>query len=801
MTKLIQDFRGGLRMLLKRPGFTAIAVITLALGVGANTAIFSVVNAVLLRPLPYPEADRLVYIWDSNPSIGYPQFSSSAPNLADWRQQSQSFEYLTAFTTWSFNLTGRGEPERLQGARVSPEIFPMLGVKPILGRTFLPEEDTLGKHRVVLLSQNLWQNRFGEDRNIIGQPITLNGESYTIIGVVQPDFRTPNQSELWIPAAFEELQPRRGNHMLGVIARLKPGVTITQAQAEMDGITRRLEEQYPDSNKGWGVRLVSLFDVVVGDIRTALWVLLAAVGFVLLIACANVANLLLARAATRQREVAIRAALGASRWRVVRQLLTESVMLALVGGALGLLISLWGVELLTKLNPENLPRVNEIGVDQRVLGFTLLASLLTGIFFGLAPALQSTKFDLHESLKEGGKGALTSGRGNRLRNLFVVVEIALSLVLLVGAGLMARSLLRLQQVKLGFNPENLLTLNISLPQAKYREAVQREAFYRDLMRNVSALPGVQSAAVIGPLPLAGDEVWEFFIEGRQMMPDGRGANANFRRCTPDYFRAMAIPLLRGRFFNEQDMRQTEQVVIINQTMVRQFLPNDDPLGKRIAFSGPQGPWHTVVGIVGDIRHLGLDKEAGLELYRPFAQTSARTMTLVARSTLDSNSLATAIRREVLKLDPAQPIYSVRSMEEIVSGALAQRRINALLLSLFAAVAMVLAAIGVYGVMAYNVSQRTHEMGIRMALGARTNDVLRLVVREGMTLAAFGVGIGLIVSFALTWLMKDLLFEVKPTDPLTFAVIAILLTLVALVACYVPARRAAKIDPMVALRCD
>ncbi len=800
MRTALQDLRYGLRMLRQKPGFTMVAVIALAIGIGANTAIFSAVNAILLRPLPYDAPDRLVYIWDSNPSIGFPRFSSSALNFSDWRRQSKSFEYLCALLSWNLNMTGRGEPERLQGARASADIFPMLGVKPLLGRTFLPEEDQAGKNRVVLLSEVLWQRRFGADRNVIGQAITLNGESYTIIGIIPPEFRVPNQSELWIPAALDELQLRRGNHLLGVMARLKPDVTIEQAQTEMSGIARNLELQYPDTNKGWGVRIVPLSEAVIGDtIKPALWVLLAAVGFLLLIASANVANLLLARAATRQREIAIRTALGASRWRVFRQLLTESILLALVGGVLGLLIGVWGIDLLTSLNPDRIPRVEEIGIDRQVLGFTLLVSVLTGIIFGLAPALQGSKPDLNESLKEGGKGTVTSRRGNRMRSLLVVSEIALSLVLLVGAGLMVRSFARLQQVRLGFNPENLLTMAISLPQAKYSEANQREAFYRSLLERVATLPGVQSTAVIDPLPLAGDTVWEFFIEGRPLGPSNQGYNTNFRRCSPDYFRTMGMTLLKGRHFTEQDTPQSEQVAIINETMARQFFSNEDPLGKRISFSGLEGPWHTIVGVVVDVRHAALNAEVGLELYRPFAQSPNMTTSLVVRSALDANSIAGAIRKEVQNLDPDQPVYSVRPMEQIIANTIAPQRTNTLLLGVFAVIALLMAAVGIYSVMAYTVTQRTHEIGVRMALGARRGDVLRLVVKQGLVLAVAGVGIGLTASFTLTRMMKSLLFGVSAGDPVTFGLIALLLIFVALLACIVPARRAAKVDPIVALR--
>jgi putative ABC transport system permease protein len=798
LEELWQDLRYGARMLVKRPGFTLIVVLTLALGVGANTAIFSVVNAVLLRPLPYEASERLIYVFDSNPTSGFPRFASSPPNFADWRQQQQSFEYLAAFLSWSFNLTGRGEPERIAGARVSAEIFPLLGVKPLLGRTFLPDEDRAGNNRVVLLSQALWQRHFAEDRNVIGQALTLNSESYTIIGVIPSYFRVPSQSELWIPGGFDEFN-RRGNHFLGVLGRLKSGVSLRQAQTDLETIARRLEQQYPDTNKGWGVELVPLFEVVVGDIQLALWVMLAAVGCVLLIACVNVANLLLSRAATRRREMVIRSALGASRWRIVRQLLAESMLLALIGGGVGFLLGLWSVELLTSFGADRIPRVEEIGMDQRVLVFTLLITLLTGFLFGLAPALQNSKPELSEALKEGGKGGGTGWRGKRARSLLVVAQIALSLVLLVGAGLLLKSFLRLHQVKLGFQPEHVLTAMISLPRERYAEARQRNGFYQKLLQQLSAVPGVQSAGVVDPLPLVGDSNWEFFIEGGPRLPDGRGYNTNFRRCSPDYFRTLSIPLLQGRLFTELDTAEAEQVLIINQTFQQRFFPNGDALGKRIAFRGPDGPWHTIVGVVGDVRHVGLEREAGLELYRPFAQTPAGTVTLAVKSALEPGVVAASIRREVSKLDAAQPIYSIIPMSELIARDIAPERFNLLLLAVFAAVALLLAAIGIYGVMNYAVTERARELGIRLALGAQPRDVLRLVFGQAVWLVVAGGASGLGMALALTRLMRQMLFEVGANDPMTFTFVALLLALVALLACWIPARRAMKVDPLVALR--
>jgi putative ABC transport system permease protein len=799
MQTLLQDLRYGARLLYKNRGFTLIAVFTLALGIGANTAIFSVVNAVLLRPLPYEASERLVYVHDSNPTAGFPRFPSSSPNFADWRQQQQSFEYLAALMGWNFNLTGRGEPERLQGGRVSAEFFPLLGIKPLLGRNFLPEEDKAGKNRVVLLSQVLWQRRFAEDRNIIGQAITLNSESYTIIGIIPPEFREPYGSELWIPGGFDEFN-RRGQHFLSVLGRLKHGVTLEQAQTDLETIAHRLEQQYPDTNKGWSVHLVPLLEVIVGDIHLALWLMFAAVGCVLLIACVNVANLLLARAATRRREVVIRSALGASRWRIIRQLLAESLLLAIIGGGFGLLLAVWGIDLLTSFS-DGIPRVEEIGLDQRVLNFTLLITLLTGLTFGLGPALQSSKPELGEALREGGKGGETGWRGHRTRRLLVVAQIALSLVLLTGAGLLLKSFLRLHQVELGFQPEHVLTAEISLPQKRYADAQQRNNFYRNLLHQVSAVPGLKSAGLIDPLPLFGDSGAEFFIEGGPLLSNGRGHNSNFRRCSPEYFRTLSIPLLQGRTFTERDTAEAEQVLIINRTFQQRFFPNGDALGKRIAFRGPDGPWHTIVGVVGDVRHARLKQEAGLELYRPFAQSPAGSVTLAVKSALEPGVVVAAIRSEVSKLDSEQPIHGIRLMSEVISRDIESDRFNLLLLVVFAMVALLLAAIGIYGVMNYAVTERTRELGVRMALGAQTRDVLKLVVGQAILLILAGVASGMGAALALTHLMEQLLFEVEANDPMTFTLVSLLLAGIALLACLVPARRATKIDPMIALRWD
>jgi predicted permease len=796
-----QDLRLGARMLLKHPGFTFIAVLTLTLGIGANTAIFSVLNSVLLRPLPYRAADRLVWIWDSNASAGYPRFGSAGPNFKDWQQQSVSFEYMAAFAGWSFNLTNEGEPERIQGALASPDLFPMLGIKPVIGRVFLPAEEQAGNHRVALLSYGLWQRRFAADPGILNRSLTLNGENYTVIGIVPADFRSLYQADIWTPLALDVLKSGRGSHFLNVIAQLKPDVSIQQAQTEMNGITTRLQQQYSGSNTGWSTELQPLHERIVGNIKPVLWILSGVVGLVLLIACANVANLLMARAASRQKEVAIRAALGADRLRLVRQFLTESLLLSLIGGGLGLLLGIWGMNLLVALSrPGDIPRAEEISIDGRVLAFTLLVSLVTGIIFGIVPALQSSKINLNESLKAGSRAVSSSLSGNRTRRLMVISEIALAMVLLVGAGLMIKSLLRLTQVRLGFEPENLLTMHISLPQSKYTDGNRQATFENELLDRIGNLPGVQSVATISPLPLAGgDSVNEFFIEGRESPSANQGFNANLHRCSSDYFLTMKIPLLKGRFFDERDVTRSEQVVIINDTLARRFWNDENPVGKRISLSGLEGPWHTIAGVVGDVRHGKLENEAGFEIYRSYTQSPIPYMALVVRSDTTSSGVISSIRNELSALDSTLPVYSIRPMEQLIARSLAPRRFQMILLSSFAGLALILAIVGIYGVISYSVTERRHELGIRLALGAQSRDLLVLVMSQGMKLALVGTGLGLVAAFALTRLMQTLLYSVSPTDPLTFAMITILLTLVALLACWIPARRAARVDPLVALR--
>ncbi|HVG22311.1 MAG TPA: ABC transporter permease [Blastocatellia bacterium] len=812
METLLQDLRYGIRMLAKKPAFTAVAVLALALGIGANTAIFSVVNTVLLKPLPFKDPDQLMMVWEDNTKLGFPKDTPAPANFVDWKDQNQVFDGMAAIATQTFNLTGVGEPEKLEGLRVSANFFPLLGVEPSLGRSFLPEEDLPQGERVVIISHGLWQRRFGSDASIIGRPLTLNGQSYTVVGVLSKDFRFPDpfqsateESAIWVPLAFSsEEASNRGGHYLFVYARTKPGVTQKQAQADMDTIAARLQQQYPDTNKSVGAVVTSLHEQVVGDIRPALLILLGAVCFVLLIACANVANLLLARAAARQKETAIRTALGASRPRLVGQFLTESLLLAGLGGIVGLLLAAIGMRVLVALMPATLSQAKDVNIDAKVLGFTLLVSLLTGVIFGLAPALQASRPDLNESLKEGGKGTAGVARA-RLRGLLVISEVALALVLLIGAGLLINSFLRLRSVDAGFNAANLLTMKVVLPRLKYPDPVKRTAFYDEMLRRIQSLPGVQSAGVITNLPLTfrGNNAG-VTIEGRpEPAPDERPIVIT-RAISPDYFRTMNIPLLKGREFSPHDTPDAVGVVVIGETTARQFWPGEDAIGKRIKL-GPfnsDEPWLSVVGVAKDVRQFELDIDPKPQVYFPYSQmtyTFLAPRDLVVRTAGDPLSLASAVRGEVWAVDKDQPVSNISTMEQILSNSVARQRFNMLLLAIFAGVALLLAAVGIYGVISYSVTQRTHEIGIRMALGATSSDVLKLVVWQGLKLVSVGVVIGLSSAFVLTRLMQSLLFGVSATDPVTFASISAALVAVAMLASYIPARKATKVDPMVALR--
>ena len=801
MGTLWQDIRYGVRVLLRRPGFTVVAVIALALGIGANTAIFSVLNAVLLKPLPFAQPERLVYAEGMSLQSGEKGGSISPPDFRDIRAQNRSFTQFAAMQSASYAITGEGEPERATGVRVTANFFDTLGVAPMLGRAFLPEEEQQGRNSVAVLSYGLWQRRFGGDASVVGKTITLSGQPFTVVGVAPQSFQYPRTAQLWTALALEskDMSVRRF-HFLSGIGRLKDGVTIQQAQDEITNITRQLERQYPDSNADYGMGLTLLPERTVGEMRSSLLMLSVAVGLVLLVACANVANLSLARGATRAKEIAVRAALGAGRWRIVRQLLTESVLLALVGGALGLLIAVWGVDVLVSLSPDTLPRLKDSAVDLRALGFTLAVSLVTGVLFGLAPALTVSRADLQEALKEGGRGA-GEGGGRRLRGALVVAEVALALVLSVGAGLLVKSFVRLTHVETGFNPTHVLTMQLSLTRAKYPQPEQRAEFFRQLFERIQALPGVESVGTVSELPLSGQENdTNFTVEGKTPAAAGSGENnANSRTVSADYFRALGIPLLKGRYFNAQDQKGAPNAVIISDSFARRVFGSEDPIGKRITIDFGD-PWPgEIVGVVGSIRHSGLADQPYREMYVPMTQAPPLGVNLVVRAAGDPVQLTAAIKQQVQTLDRDLPLYNVKSMAQRVTEAAAQPRFRTLLLGLFAALAVILAAVGIYGVMAYSVTQRTHEIGVRMALGAQTRDIVRLIVRQGMVLGLAGLVIGLVAAFALTRLLDKLLYGVTTHDLAVFVGTPLVLALVALLACYIPARRATKVDPMIALR--
>src|SRR5688572_3464861 len=804
MRDLYQDLRYALRVLTKNPGFTAVAVIALALGIGANTAIFSVVNTVLLRPLPFKDPEQLVMVFEDSRAHGFPRDTPTAANYIDWRDQNQVFEGMGAIAGVSLNLTGVGDPERLVGYRVSVSLFPMLGVSPQLGRWFTTEEDQAGANPVVIMSHRLWQRRFGGDPNIVGKPLTLSGRSVTVVGVMPAGFRIDSEAEeLWVPIAFtEEEQQNRSAHYLDVVARLKPGVTLPQAQAEMSTIAARLQQQYPQTNTNVGSEVVPLHEHVVGDIRPALLIFLGAVGLVLLIACVNVANLLLARAAVRQREIALRVALGASRWRLIRQFLTESVLLGLLGGVVGLLLAVAGLKLLTAIIPPDIPQVKTVSMDPRVLGFTILISLLTGLIFGLAPAIQSSNFSPNETLKEGGRGS-EAGRGNRIRAGLIVAEVAISLVLLIGAGLLINSFLRLRNVDPGFRSDNLLTMRVSLPASKYNDLAKRAAFYTEINRRLENVPGVESSAVITNLPLyLQSNSDNISIEGRPDPPPNQRPIINTRVISPKYFETMGIPLLSGRQLTDQDTDDTPNVTVISKTMARRYWPGENPIGKRIAFGRPERDedWIQIVGIAGDVRQSDLITEIKPQMYLSYQQLGFFVpRDLVVKTDVDPMSMAATVRKTIWEIDKDQPVSNIRTMEQIASESIARQRFSMTLFAIFAGVALLLAAVGIYGVMSYSVAQRRGEFGIRMALGAQKRDVLKLTVGKGLKLVLLGVVFGLAGAFALTRLMASLLFGVGATDPVTFAAISLVLVGVGLLASYIPARRATKVDPIVALR--
>lgn len=819
MHSLWQDLRYGARMLLKNPGITLIVVLALALGIGANTAIFSVVDSVLLRPLPYDDANRLVFLNETSKSMS--DISISYPNFSDWREQNHSFEKIGVYNRSSYNLTGWGDAERIPTAQMSADLFAALRVNAALGRLYTNDEDKPGGNPVVVLGYGLWQRRFGGQDNIINQQLTLNGKSYTVIGVLPQGFQYPSRVDMWVPVgqlSGDRGWQQRGNHPgLYGVARLKPGVTVQTAQADMKNIAANLDHQYPNEVGGDSVRVQPMLEAYVSDVRGTLWVLFGAVAFVLLIACANIANLLLARAGARQKEMAIRTAMGAGRWRIVRQMLTESISLSLMGGIVGLMIARWGIQFILWISPDAIPRSREIGLDWRVLSFTIAVSFVTGILFGLVPAIQAGHVGVHETLKETGRG---TSRKQWLRSSLVIAEVATTLVLLVGAGLMIRSFYRLQQVNPGFSYDHLTSFSISLPQKKYSSEDLRAAFFRRLAQNLRTLPGVQAAAAASGLPL-GNNGWQtsFIVDGRPM-PD-RTQIPLMEACavTPDYFRAMNIPLIRGRYFDEHDDRsflvgqdltklkegqkQTAglNVVIIDEEFARRYWPNEEAVGKRIRLGGsPDGQLLTVVGVVGRVKMESLSQDSNrVQGYLAAAQTAPSGMTVILKAAGDPNTLLASAREQVKAIDSDQPIYNIRSMNDIRAESVAPERLNLTLLSIFAGIALVLAIVGIYGVMSYSVTQRTHEIGIRMAIGAQPRDVFRMILGHGLLLTLIGIGAGLVGAFVLTRLMAAMLFGVKPTDPLTFSGVALLLTVVALLACYIPGRRATKVDPVNSLR--
>ncbi|HJQ25121.1 MAG TPA: ABC transporter permease [Blastocatellia bacterium] len=799
--EMIQDLRYGARMLLKQPGFTLIAVMTLALGIGANTAIFSIVNAVLLRPFPYRAPERLVTLQERATAGG---FSPSYPNFVDWRAQNTVFDSMAAVrTNENFNFTGAGEPERVPGRVVTAEFFSTLGIQPLVGRDFLAEDDRPGAAPVVILSYEFWQRRFGGDPGTIGRQLTLNNQSFTVVGITPANFQFVAEADVTLPLGLqaERFRLRGRDPGVNVVARLKPEVSEPQAEAELNTIAARLEQQYPESNKGRRVVLVPLHESVVGDVRQPLLILLGAVGLVLLIACANVANLLLVRASSRRKEMAVRVALGAARGRIVRQLLTESVLLATLGAGLGILLALWGTRLIAAQLPDGIPRLQEAEVDLPALLFTLAVALLTGLLFGLVPALQASRPNLTEELKEGERGS--SGRRQRLRSALVMGEVALTLTLLVGAGLLVQSFRRVLQVDPGFKAQNLLTMQVSVNNP---DGQQVASFFEQLQQNVRRLPGVQAVAVSNGLPMDAANNPPFFIEGRPV-PDQKPTAMRYT-VSPDYFPAMGIELIKGRLFTTGDTRNSPPVVIIDEALAGQHFQNEDPIGKRLVQALPNSPSYEIVGVVRHVEAFGLDAQGPppAQFYLNFNQTplqalptSVRRINLLARTEAEPLSLAPAVRGQVAALNKDQAVFNVRTMEQIVGQSLAARRFSMWLLTAFAVVAFGLANVGIYGMMSYAVAQRTREIGVRMALGAQVNDVLRLVIGQGMRLALAGVVLGLVGAFALTRLLATLLFGVGATDPLTFAGVAAGLSLAALVACYVPARRAAKVDPLAALR--
>jgi putative ABC transport system permease protein len=819
---LIQDLRYACRSFAKSPGFTAAAVLSLAIGIGANTSIFSVANALLLRPLPYPEVNRLVILWNRSPGLNITQDWFSTAQYFDIKSSHSGFEQLAIAIGGYYNLTGTGEPERVSAIRVSSNLLSMFGATAAQGRLFVSEEDAPGRAATAILSYGTWARRYGSDPRVVGQSITLNGQSYQIAGVLPRSFSLPlevlpilggvEQAEIFLPLPLAASAATvRTREDYNIVARLRPGVSVERAQAEMNSITARLRAEHPDvypPNGGLTFSIVPLLEQVVGDVRRTLGVLLGTVGFVLLIACANVANLLLSRAVGRQQEIAVRTALGAAKSRIVRQLLTESLALALFGGLVGALIAFWSMRWIHAMGTQSIPRLAEISIDWRVLLFTLLLSAVSGIVFGLVPALRVSNLDLHTSLKDAGRGSAGAsavwGRGNNVRRLLVAGELALSVVLLIGAGLLIRSFAGLQNVQPGFNARNVLTFGLTMTGRKYADSATVLNTYRDLWQRMERLPGVSAAGGIQAIPLGQLWAWgPITVEGRVPRPGENFLNADKRVVSGHYFQAMEIPLLRGRFFNDQDTAANPRVIIVDDYMARELWPNQDAIGKRVRCGSVDlnAPWCTVVGIVGRVKQYSLDSDSRIAMYIPHTQNPSRVLTAVLRSGSDPAALSGAVKKEIRQIDPDLPVYQVRTMTNFIEESLARRRFTMALLGIFAGIALLLAAIGIYGVMAYLVNQGTREIGIRLALGATQSGILGMVMRQGMTLALTGVGAGLIGAFALTRLLRSFLYGVQATDPLTFAAIALLLAAVALLASFIPARRASRIDPMISLRCE
>lgn len=802
-----QDLRFGARMLLKQPGFTLIAIFTLALGIGANTAIFSVVNTVLLRALPYQNAEQLVMVWEK--SQRREQNVINLGNFFDWKAQNDVFADMATFADFRTNLTGQGEPVEVPAQIATDNLFSVLGVQPLLGRAFTPEDAKQGQDNVVLLSYGLWQRQFGGDPQVIGRKLMLNNNENIVIGVLPPDFKwhiqgnsiTGQPAELWSPWNIPEGMKQRRGRFASAVARLKPGVSVAQARAAMNSLAARLSEQYKEFNTGWGTTVVPLREQFAGELRRPLLILMGAVGFVLLIACANVANLLLARAAARQKEIAVRSALGAGRGRILRQLLTESVLLAALGGAVGVGLAWWGTPALARLSPPELGALQGIEISTPVLFFTFAVALLTGLIFGLAPALEASRMNLSDTLKEAGKALAGSVRSQRIRSALVVAEIALALVLLVGAGLLIRSFLQLQSQSTGFNASQVMTMRVALPGRKYNDDPKRINFFTQAVAQMQAIPGVEAAGAINFLPFAGPGAGTGFeIEGQPKPLPGQGPVTGVCVADQHFFSTMQIVLQRGRMFTEQEVREMRHVVVVNEALARKYFPNEDALGKRITISMKnENVPSEIIGIVADVKHAQLDQAATPMSYWPLAELPYNSMTFVLRTRGEPLSAVAAARQVIHSLDPQQPIADVRTMESLLGKSVARARFNTLLLTVFACLALLLSAVGIYGVMAYSVTQRTHELGVRLALGASQSDVLKLVLTQGMRLAGIGVAIGLVAAFGLTRLMTTLLFGVRATDPLTFAGIALLLTAIAWLACFIPARRATKVDPLVALR--